>query len=213
MNLRFFRLAALCLLQAAILLSPVLTASAAATGRPLVLVATKVLDQGAFRQTVVLAVPDRDGTHFGFVLNMPTEASLAQLFPEDPASQRTNAHVHIGGPVLIDTVFALVRGQAGPGPGTIEVTPELFVALEASAVDRVIADRPDDAHFFAGMVAWRRGELNAELRAGAWEEFDPEPDLILGPDPSGMWGRLTALAHAMRASWTYSRSWPIANWH
>jgi len=211
MNLRFFRLAALCLLQATVLFGPVPTARAADADRPLVLVATKVLDQGAFRQTVVLAVPDRDGTHFGFVLNMPTEASLAELFPQDQAAKRTSARVHIGGPFLTDTVFALVRGQAAPGPGTIEVTPELFVALEASAVDRVIADRPDDAHFFAGMVAWRPGELNAELRVGAWEVIDPEPDLVLGSDSSSMWGRLNALAHALRASWTYSHSWPIAD--
>jgi putative AlgH/UPF0301 family transcriptional regulator len=208
MNLRFVRLAALCLLQTTVLFGPVQNARAADADRPVVLVATEVLDPSVFRQTVVLAVPARDGTHFGFVLNLPTEASLAELFPEDQASQRTSAHVNFGGPFLTDTVFALVRGHAGPGQSTIEVTPELFVALDGSAVDRVIADRPDDAHFFAGLLAWRAGELTAQLRVGAWEVLDPEPDLVLGSDASGMWSRLNGLAHAMRASWTGLRNCP-----
>jgi len=212
MNTRFFRDAALCLLQAAAVFSPALTSHAAPVDSSLVLLATRALDESAFRQTVVLAVPDGNGSHFGFVLNRPTEISLAELFPGDPASQHMKARVHIGGPFLTNSVFALVRGKREPEAGTFPVTPDLFAALKGAAVDRVIADRPDDARFFVGLVAWQPGELANELRAGAWEPLDPEPDLVLSADSSDMWNRLTTLAHAIRASWTYSRTWPVVNW-
>lgn len=160
---------------------------------PLILVATPALQASGYRETVLLAVPREDGGHFGFVLNRPTSTPLAQLFPQDEASQRVQANVHVGGPHLDGAIFALVRGAPiGTGPGAIEVTPRLHIALDVVAVDRVIEQRSTEAKFFAGAVVWQPGELAFELGAGAWEVRAIDPEMLMSSDAAGLWQQLAS---------------------
>jgi putative AlgH/UPF0301 family transcriptional regulator len=198
MNSRIARYAALCVLQVAALVALAAPARAADLASPMVLVATPALGASGYRETVLLAVPIGDGSHFGFILNRPTDTPLAALFPEDNASRRVSARVHFGGPLMSDGLFALVRGPGESAPELVSVTPQLAVALQGDAVDRVIADRPGDARFFVGLVGWRPGELAAELRAGAWDVIAPEADLVLSTDSGGLWKRLAPRARGLR---------------
>lgn len=45
--------------------------------------------------------------------------------------------------------------------------PGLFAAYEESTVDRIIASGADRARFVAGLVVWRPGELEDEIKQGA----------------------------------------------
>lgn len=160
---------------------------------PVVLVATSVLEQGGYRETVLLAVPRPDGGHFGFVLNRPTTTQLGQLFPDDKASQRVQANVHVGGPHLAGAIFALVQGAPlEAGRGAVQVTPQLHIALDVVAVDRVIEQRADEARFFAGAVVWQPGELIHELGAGAWEVRALDSELLMRADAASLWQQLAS---------------------
>jgi putative transcriptional regulator len=198
MNFRIARYAALCALQVAAFAALAAPARAADLASPMVLVATPALGASGYRETVLLAVPVGDGSHFGFILNRPTDTPLAELFPDDDASRRVSARVHFGGPLMTDGLFALVRGRGEPERQLVGVTPQLSVALQGDAVDRVIAEHPGDARFFVGLVGWRPGELAAELRAGAWDVVDPEADLVLSTDSAGLWKRLAPRARGIR---------------
>src|SRR5258706_15884028 len=96
------------------LLSLVFTAPAhsIATASPVVLVASGGGIE-SYGETVILALPLEDGGHFGFVLNMPTETTVSDLFPDEDASSKVTARVDIGGPVFTTALFALV---VDPGP-------------------------------------------------------------------------------------------------
>ena len=167
---------------------------------PMVLVATSVLDPSPYRQSVLLALPDSRGLHFGFVLNKITDVSIAQLFPQEHALARSDERVYLGGPALDDRLFALVHGNRDDNPGLIEVGRDLFFAAQADEVDRLLADRNRDAHFYVGMVVWSPGELEAELRAGAWEALEPKGEQVLNPEPDAQWRQLVALAHAVQTA-------------
>jgi putative AlgH/UPF0301 family transcriptional regulator len=188
MKFRFVLYLASCVFQVAAPAAPLREADLAS---PMVLVATPALGATEYRETVLLALPVRDGshfglTHFGFILNRPTDLQVAALFSGQEAVRRVGARVHIGGPLMADALFALVRGQGKPGQNLFAVTPELSAALRADAVDRVIADRPWDARFFVGLVGWQAGELAAELRAGAWDVIAPKADVVLSTDSAGL---------------------------
>jgi len=166
-------------------------ARAADTSAPALLVATPALT-GPYAQTVVLALPTGAGTHIGFVLNRPTQVSLAALFPDYPPAKQVTAPVFIGGPELADSLFALVRSPLSPAEGALKVLPGLFMAFEESDVDQVIARFPGRSRFFAGLVSWERGELEAESGKGAWYLLDPDIELVLEGSADTLWSRLMA---------------------
>src|SRR5882672_78245 len=161
-------------------------------GAPMLLVATKALDASPYRETVLLAFPSGAGGHVGFVLNRSTEATVASLFPGDKAAQLVTAPVSVGGPLLQNAMFALVRGAAADRSGLLEVTPQVSVALSAGAVDRVLTDKTVDARFFVGLVVWQADQLANELRAGAWDVIPPETDLVLSKNAAGLWEQLAS---------------------
>lgn len=158
--------------------------------KPVVLVASERAME-AVGEAVVLVVPLGNGGHFGFVLNQPTETALAQLFPEEEASKDVKAPVHMGGPVLQEGVFAVVRKATPSLQQLHRITPELSIALNTSDVDSVIAQRQADARFFMGMMLWTPGQLAGEMAAGAWQVSAADADVVMTRRPASLWSRLS----------------------
>ncbi len=166
-------------------------ARAADFSGPALLVAAPEL-AGLYEHTVVLALPAGSGTHIGFILNRPTQTSLAALFPDSAPARQVTSPIFIGGPELLDNLFALVRSPRPPAEGSLKVLPGLFVAFQASDVAEAIARFPDRSRFFAGLVTWDRGELEAESGNGAWYLLDPDVELVLEGSVDTLWSRLVA---------------------
>jgi len=164
-----------------------------------VLVATAKLTHSNYRQTVILAIPHENGHHVGLMLNRPTRQSLADLFPDHLASKKVAEPVYFGGPVSQQAVFALIRSPQSPGQGSLAVIKDLFLAITATSVDRIIEEKPQDARFYAGTVFWRPGELREELENNYWHVMDASLDLVFRRDTKGLWEELTRLSRAVRA--------------
>jgi len=205
MNLLKLRAATFLLLIAAFAFAQAATAGETEMDEPMVLVASQLLDKGPWQHSVLLALPDGRGAHFGFLLNKLTNVSLAQLLPDQKALPRMNERVYLGGPLLGDRLFVLARGQSTSDPALLEISTGLFLAADGTAVDRLLADGNRDARFFVGMVVWRPGELQAELDAGSWQTLEAAADIVLSADPDQQWRQLAALAHATRVSESYPR--------
>jgi putative AlgH/UPF0301 family transcriptional regulator len=155
--------------------------------RPILLVAAPEL-QGPYSRTALLVVPAAGGQHLGFILNRITDVKLATLFPEHEPSAKVADPVHFGGPVMSDSIFAIVSRH--PGGPALHLFGELFVTGNATEVDRIIEQSPNDARYFAGFVAWPPGELAKELGAGYWYATDPDAKLPFRKDTGGMWDEL-----------------------
>jgi putative transcriptional regulator len=165
-----------------------------------VLVATPQLQDPIYGETILIAKPVNGGRHLGFILNRPTKVSLADIFPGHEPSSKIREPIFVGGPFDLDTIFALVAGHASPGDDSIELAPDLYLAVAEKTINRLIETASDHARFFAGAVVWRAGELDEELKRGAWYVLDVEPELMLRKETKGLWQELVQRAKVREKS-------------
>ena len=175
-----------CLLPA---LGAASAARAADVSEPVLLVARPKLGD-FYHATVLFALPARNGHHIGFIINRPTQVTLARLFPEHAASKLVADPVFLGGPDQVNRIFAVVHRDHNPGGHSIALMNELFLAVDVDVVDSIIEKEADHARFFVGMVTWDPGELESELKRGFWYVLQPDVELVLRKSTQGMWEEL-----------------------
>src|SRR5258708_21673775 len=95
------------------------------------LVAAPRLGDPDYRGAVLLAAPVDNNRHVGVIINRPTGRSLSRLFPEHAPSKLVPDPVYFGGPILRQATFAAVHIAPTPGPGSIPIMKELFLATQA----------------------------------------------------------------------------------
>lgn len=172
-------------------------AGAADLDRPLVLVAKPDFRDPLYGSAVLVVAPLGAGQHVGFIVNRPTNLTLGKLFPEDAASQKIVDPVYLGGPVGSELIFALVQRKQSPGGNSFEIMPGVYAAFESAVVDGIIESDPRHARFVAGLVAWRPGELEAEIDLGAWLVLEPDAAVVTR-NPEGMWEELVRRSQRRR---------------
>jgi putative transcriptional regulator len=174
-----------------IMLAPL--ASAEESSEPVLLVATPQLGE-FYAHTVLVAIPMGDNRHAGLIINRPTERSLASLFPEHEPSKKVVSPVYLGGPVMTNSLFAVVKAEASPGEGSVPFLPGLYLVARAATIDRIIEQEPNEARYYVGFVVWKPGELDEELEKGFWYAMPPDPKLLFREPANGMWEELVKRA-------------------
>jgi putative transcriptional regulator len=143
-----------------------------------------------FGASIIVATWIGGEQHLGFIVNRPTSVTGAAMFPGDGAAQKLVDPVYLGGPVGSEAVYALVRSSDGPGKGSMQLLPGVFLAISEQAVDRALAAEPERTRLMAGLVAWKPGELEQEIKRGYWYVLEPEVSLVLPRNPEGLWEEL-----------------------
>lgn len=154
------------------------------------LVARPELQHPMYGETIIIAWRAEQGRHLGFILNKPTKMSLAEAFPDHGPSKAVHAPLYLGGPAMVNAVFALVASHDSPGRGSMQLSPDLFLVSAADTVDHVIEFEAERARFFAGEVVWQSDQLEEEIKRGLWYVLDPEADLVLPQKTERMWQQL-----------------------
>ena len=157
---------------------------------PLILVAKPGLRDVFFGSTILIAKPVGGGRHVGFVINRPTEVTLGRLFPDHGPSQKIPEPVYLGGPFNTEVIFALVHSSSPPAGEVLRLGQDLYIAVDAKTVDHIIEAESSHARFFAGLVAWRPGELQEELRRGLWYVLESDSELVMRKSTDGLWEEL-----------------------
>ena len=165
-------------------------ASATDLSQPVTLVATR-LATPEFFETVLFAAPLPNGTHIGFIVNQPGVVPLAAVLPEFIPASRVVDPVHRGGPVLPEMVFAAVRTPPEGAGNFLQPMPGVVLVMDRDAIDRIIETTPNDARYFAGLIRWQPGELEAEVRAGAWEVSPADASTVFSANPEALWKALS----------------------
>lgn len=163
---------------------------------PVLLVANPKMDD-FFRSTVLFARPIGNGSHIGFIVNRPTELTMAQIFPGHAASKKLTEPVFFGGPLNMDAVFAVVQRAQSPGGRAIALADGMFLVMDADTVDQVIEQNRDATRFYVGLVVWRPGELEQELSRGFWYVLDHDVNLVFRKTTDGMWEELVSRSRRM----------------
>jgi len=175
-------------------------AAAQSQGEAVLLIAHPAFRDMEYRQTVLIAAPVPSGGHVGVILNRPTRRSLGSLFPEHEPSKKVVDPVHYGGPFSRGALVALVKAQSAPGPGTVLLMKNLYLAFRANTIDHVIETMPNEARYFVGYVGWRPGELRSEIDRGLWSVLDADVDTIFRKDTEGLWEELLQSTKRIRAA-------------
>lgn len=162
---------------------------------PVMLVARPGLEP-PYGETVLIAIPSGNSEHAGFIVNRPLRQTLATLFPDRPEAKNSNQPVRLGGPVMLDTMFAVVRTPAGDDGATVPLFEDVRMAVRAETIKRIVERRPDDARYFIGFVSWAPGELSQEIASGYWYVMRPRGDVLFREDPDALWSDLVRRARA-----------------
>lgn len=182
-----------------------------------ILVATDELDRSVFRRSVVYIYQHSSSTgSSGVILNQPmhgppsggiapSNTSIANKTVQPTASKKTASPQHfLGGPVGMPgegarqeiIVLHTVPGVEGAVPLQLQSsTPALKVFLGGRLAD--VLELSNESPFkcasinvYHGISTWAEGQLEGEIRAGAWAYGQGTGDDILSGDISNLWSSL-----------------------
>jgi putative transcriptional regulator len=160
--------------------------------RGVLLVARPHLLDPNFQHTVVLLCDhdDAEGT-LGFVLNRPSENSLAEVLQGDHEFRGRRDPVYLGGPVGLDQLAILHRE---PGlPGAVEVLPGVFAGGDAALLGERVREKgtpPSEIRFLVGYSGWGKRQLASEMDEETWVLCPARPEWVFDPEPETLWRRV-----------------------
>ncbi|WP_366942453.1 YqgE/AlgH family protein [uncultured Serinicoccus sp.] len=153
------------------------------------LVATPLTGEPFAGSVVLILHHDEDGAH-GLVLNQPMEAGVDAVLPEWQPFVTDPGVLFRGGPVGRDTAMGLVSV-----PGHLPEDPPLGTQLLFGGIGLVDLDAPAPLvvpelgafRIFVGYSGWSAGQLDSEIRHGAWEVVPREPRDAFREDTTDLW--------------------------
>ncbi|MBM4416448.1 MAG: hypothetical protein FJ035_09510 [Chloroflexi bacterium] len=154
------------------------------------LVASPLLDESAFRRTVVLVCEHDARGALGLVLNRPLRARLEALPDAWHERAAPPAVIFRGGPVAVDSALAL--GGAPPGSTPPSARPVLPGVALLDLEDRASTSHTSVAQLrvFSGYAGWSGGQLEVELEQDAWHIVAARPADAFDGDPGTLWQRV-----------------------
>lgn len=151
------------------------------------LVASPYLEDPNFLQTVVLLVHHSHEGAFGVVLNRPAENTVKELWEKITQTPCNCDHrVYLGGPVE----GPLMAIHAEEEAGEVEVVPGVFFAAQRENLEKLLSQDAQPMKMFVGHSGWGSGQLEHELKEGAWFTTPATSDFIFGSDVD-LWKHVT----------------------
>ena len=144
---------------------------------PYFLVALPRMDDANFTRAVILVAHHDESGAFGLVLNKPLkdeENHPTQMTAEvkDLAGNTLfifSEDLFGGGPVGDNSLFAL-HEEASLGDEETFLGSDLYLATDPESFQKLLENDNFKAHrrFFMGFSSWAGGQLETEIRSGAW---------------------------------------------
>ncbi len=136
-----------------------------------------------FHQSLVYIVDHNEEGALGLVMTRPTGNSLgAQASGPEMSERLAGVPLYHGGPVQPGNILLAVFIPAAAGrPMTCEV------GLGVDQVEAHLAAGTAVVIAFSGYAGWSSGQLEQEVREGAWKVSNPENALLDARLAPGMW--------------------------
>jgi len=168
--------------------------------RGILLYARPGLPDPNFAGTVVLLLEHGDTGSLGVVLNRPTPRGLRDVLDLQPRAGDSDLPVFWGGPVQPEAVLSLIRTRR-PGPRARTVLGEVHVTPDLAEIQAMLDERDGRlrVRVFSGYAGWGRGQLAAEVRAGAWVLEPGDAATVFSPEPSRLWEKVHEILRRVRA--------------
>ena len=169
-----------------------------ATGK--ILVTTREAPDPIFAQSVILLANfDRNGA-LGLMLNRRTEVPISRALRELQGAAAHSEPLFLGGPVELDTVFALLRSSSKPDDAS-EVLGKVYLVTARPALEKALAEHSasSELRVYVGYCGWGPGQLENEVKQGAWYVFNGSEDAPFDSEPATLWRRLVSKAESQVA--------------
>lgn len=156
---------------------------------PGVLIAMPKLIDPNFRRTVVLVLQHDDEGTLGLVLNRPTShlcSTVAESLDIEWELGDTR-YISVGGPVEPQSLW-MVHSNGLQFNETIEIGARLAVSRSEQALRKICQTGEDRIKMFVGYAGWGPGQLEQEIREGAWLTTELTERLVFDISEAEIWG-------------------------
>jgi putative transcriptional regulator len=166
------------------------------------LVASPELADPNFSHSVVLVLRRDDNGAIGVVINRVTSLAPSKIFPElAPTLGSYAGKLYRGGPLAPSRLLFLVRGLAAATVNGPEVADKVFLAADPDSLPEILrlSTGPDEFRMFAGHAEWTAGQLDSEVKHGAWRVVPATAELVFSDKPTKLWETLSTRADQVTA--------------
>jgi len=140
----------------------------------LLVASPQLLDPNFARSLVLLVEHNEEGT-FGMVVNRPVEKTIQDLWREvGSAPCNSRQPVYLGGPVP----GPLLSLHNKPSLAEAEPVPGVYFSAQKQNLDQLVLDEEPTCKIFIGNSGWGAGQLEDELRQGAWRTVPATAEMI-----------------------------------
>jgi putative transcriptional regulator len=173
----------------------------------LLLAAPPLADPNFERSVVLLSAHGPEGA-FGWVLNGQRAMSLSELLVRTELAleaPKLSGVARIGGPVAMDQVWLLYPSGSLPSEleGQLEVASGITASASRKVLEVVAAGRvPVGLVALVGYAGWGPGQLENEIKVGAWLPTDVTAEVVFDTPTSELWARAYARVGATPMAFT-----------
>lgn len=152
------------------------------------ILASPAMDDPNFEHAVILMVEHAEEGALGLVLNRPTHTHIAEVWQQiSPEPCPHDQSLRRGGPCP----GPLMVLHDEPAYAQVRVCEGVCFTTEEPMVHELLEDRPKPLSFFLGYAGWSAGQLEEEIRQGAWLVTQATRDIVFDPDADdGLWMRV-----------------------
>lgn len=160
-----------------------------------ILVANPDLPDPIFAKSVILLVRYNKTGALGLMVNHQTKVPISRALSKLEGAAGHSDPVFLGGPVELDTVFALARAPQKP-EGATELFGDLYFIQSKSALEKALGgpSNPNGLRIYIGYCGWSPHQLESEVRLGSWYIFNRNAALAFDAKPETLWSRLVSRA-------------------
>ena len=164
------------------------------------LFAAPAIGDPRFAETVILLLDHGASGSAGVVINQPGEVTLRRMLPDLPEARRLEVPVYWGGPVEPGAMVVLLRAPRRTTDAT-PVLPDVHRTNDLEALRSALEDaRPDrQVRVYSGYAGWSPGQLEQEVRLGAWVLDRGDADSVFTLDPGPLWNRVHSILKRLEA--------------
>jgi putative transcriptional regulator len=164
-----------------------------AAGRLLV-AANTLLDDNFHRRVVLLCSYEPEQGALGLVLNHPSGVPVGDALPDIAGERREQ--LWIGGPVDGRSLWMLHRRGDLSHPGQ-QVLDGVWFGAEGSVIRHMLQEGAPDPQgevfrLFVGYAGWAAGQLEEELRRGAWAVVPAGAGVVFSSQAGSLWAEMQA---------------------
>jgi putative transcriptional regulator len=157
-------------------------------GKGIFLIATPALRDPNFRQTVVLLCEHGPEGALGVVVNRPTAMLVSEALLQVPVLEGQRHMLFSGGPVQTNQVLVLFR-LTQEQTNTHHVFGGVYLGGDMNVLERVLTmpSGTDTFRAYMGYSGWGPGQLENEMKTGAWITLPADPVVVFEKDPARIW--------------------------